>query len=185
MTGRRNSQFFPLLAMRTTRTIVPMKLVSRVSAALGGACCLALATLNGLTSNAAHADEATSATGSTAETSSSLPAVHLDWVRVVKRPPLGSGRHSSSEDSGSRQVNGFAIPILVQSTMQSQGEPEVMLTGATYTAKAFRTSLQAAILKLAQHTTSTTVYGSTLSVRNPKLAYRYGVLQVEVRGEAR
>lgn len=57
-------------------------------------------------------------------------------VAVVQYP------NSSGRDA---QINGYALPVLIQETLDQQSAQIDMVSGATYTSVGYQTSLQAAI----------------------------------------
>ncbi|GGO89699.1 FMN-binding protein [Nocardioides phosphati] len=50
-----------------------------------------------------------------------------------------------NSDSRDAQINGYALPVLVQETLDKQGAGIDMVSGATYTSDGYRQSLQSAL----------------------------------------
>ncbi len=63
-------------------------------------------------------------------------AVSIADVAVIQYP------HSSGRDV---EINGYALPRLIQATLDQQSAGVDMVSGATYTSEGYRTSLQAAL----------------------------------------
>jgi len=147
-----------LLWVMSTLTVLVLLFGYRTS--LGGADLLAspVAPIVGAASTSGSADTATGSTttgesgsrtvtGTAAQTrygpvqveltvSGSGSATTIDDVAVVQYP------HSDGRDA---EINGYALPILVQETLDSQSAQIDMVSGATYTSVGYQTSLQAAL----------------------------------------
>ena len=63
-------------------------------------------------------------------------ATTIDDVAVIQYP---------SQDHRDAEINGDALPILIQETLDQQSADVDMVSGATYTSVGYRSSLQAAL----------------------------------------
>lgn len=91
------------------------------------------------------------ATTTTAETTVTGPAVETSRGTVQVSIGVTDGRIVSvdvdypTENSRAQEINGDAVPVLVEETLEAQSADVDMVTGATATSEGYVQSLQAAI----------------------------------------
>ncbi|MEO5852593.1 MAG: FMN-binding protein [Nocardioides sp.] len=95
------------------------------------------------TGRSSNATSATTVTGSVVNTRYGPVQVAITTngsaitdVSVLQYP------HSNGQDA---QINGYALPVLIQSTMAAQNANVDMVSGATFTSMGYRQSLQSAL----------------------------------------
>lgn len=98
--------------------------------------------------NSTTAGSATSA----ASTTVTGPSVSTEWGPVQVQLSVASGTITDvsvlrypSGSSKDEQINGYALPILVQDTLTAQGSDVQMVSGATVTSTGYLQSLQGAL----------------------------------------
>ena len=116
------------------------------------------------------------ASASTSESLSSIGA-YLVSIRVLRAPPSGAN-DSSMEHSTSANIAKFAFPELEADAYANGGVGVDTVSGATYTSRAFSSSLQGAIAKLASSAPGASAVGPVVAVAPCAACLRFGVVQV-------
>jgi len=102
-------------------------------------------------------------------------------VKLVAEPPAGA-TDPMAQRATSSSISRFAVPMLVEEAEQDQGAVVDTFTGATYTSRAFASSLQGAIAKVAASASATVAVVGPLRAAEfcyPKCNV-YGDVQVRV-----
>ena len=137
---------------RTTKRslLIPVAAATTLAVSTMAACGGQTAT-TGATSTAATASAATSSTGTLKDGTYKGSSVQIRWGDVQVQVVIQNGKVtdvrflSYPTDARSQQINSQATPALAQEAIQAQSASVQVVSGATFTSRAFMQSLAAAL----------------------------------------